>query len=267
MNPIRTILGTLAFFCGTALAADSFGGIGVTILSTSQGVQVVDVVPGSPSAQAGLQPQDLIVAVNGQSLAGLTLDQCKELLRGPAGSELQVSLQRFGQEQSAQLQRAALQIQTLEAEKLQAWFGANTPIQSTEINYFAQEQTQEGASFLAVLQNGRLISDESAMNGQEFQSIYIQKSHKESPKTVTRGPSGVALKGFSRQAIQFELQSTGETTIRLLTPQGQNVFQKVVSGQSGLNIVEWNIDPIPMGHYSLRIDQQQAKSSYAIQLQ
>ena len=267
MNPIRTILGALAFFCGTALAADSFGGIGVTILSSAQGVQIVDVVPGSPSAQAGLQPHDLIVAVNGQSLAGLSLDQCKELLRGPAGSKLQVSLQRSGENQSAKLQRAALHIQTLEPEKLQAWFGANTPIQSAEINYFAQEQSENGAAFLGVLQNGRLISDESAMNGQEFQSIYMEKAPKDSPKMISRNLSGVALKGFSRQSIQFELHSMGETTIRLLTPQGQTVFQKVVHGQSGLNNVEWSIEQIPVGNYSLRIDQQQAQSVYAVQLQ
>ncbi len=40
----------------SAFAGENFGGIGVTIYATSNGVRVVDVIPGSPAALAGLKP-------------------------------------------------------------------------------------------------------------------------------------------------------------------------------------------------------------------
>ena len=60
----------LALAASAAMAGESFGGIGVTIYATPDGVRVVDVVPGSPAAEAGLEKDDRIVAVDGASLAG-----------------------------------------------------------------------------------------------------------------------------------------------------------------------------------------------------
>ena len=52
----------------------SFSGIGVEVNPNSKGLQIVQVFNSSPAARAGLKPEDLIVAVNGRSLAGLPED-------------------------------------------------------------------------------------------------------------------------------------------------------------------------------------------------
>ena len=60
----------------------SFSGIGVEVNPNSKGLQIVQVFNSSPAARAGLKPEDLIVAVNGRSLAGLPGG-----LRRPASSK------------------------------------------------------------------------------------------------------------------------------------------------------------------------------------
>jgi carboxyl-terminal processing protease len=61
----------------------SFSGIGVEVNPDRRGLRIVQVFNSSPAARAGLKPEDLIVAVNGRSLAGLPEDAATSLVKGP----------------------------------------------------------------------------------------------------------------------------------------------------------------------------------------
>jgi carboxyl-terminal processing protease len=61
----------------------SFSGIGVEVDPDSRGLLIVQVFNGSPAARAGLRPEEVIVAVNGRSLAGLPEDAATSLVKGP----------------------------------------------------------------------------------------------------------------------------------------------------------------------------------------
>jgi carboxyl-terminal processing protease len=63
-------------------------GVGIRYRATGDGVLILDVVPGSPAAEAGLAPGDLILAVGGRPVAGLPLGEVRELMRGAPGDEL-----------------------------------------------------------------------------------------------------------------------------------------------------------------------------------
>jgi carboxyl-terminal processing protease len=63
-------------------------GVGIRYRATVDGVLILDVVPGSPAADAGLAPGDLILAVGGRTVAGLPLGEVRELMRGAPGDEL-----------------------------------------------------------------------------------------------------------------------------------------------------------------------------------
>lgn len=65
----------------------SFGGIGATI-STNKDRQpiVVNTIQGAPAVKAGILPQDVILAVNGKTTDGLTVDQVVALVRGDPGT-------------------------------------------------------------------------------------------------------------------------------------------------------------------------------------
>lgn len=69
-------------------------------------VVVVTTQPGGPAACAGLGPGDTLVAVDGAPLS--TLDEAMARLRGPAGSDVRVTVRRAGVERTLTLRRASL---------------------------------------------------------------------------------------------------------------------------------------------------------------
>ena len=72
-------------------------GIGVQIEMNDQGAEVEKVITGSPAQQAGIQKSDLLLAVSGQQLAGMSIDETVELISGPAGSPVVLGVQRQNQ--------------------------------------------------------------------------------------------------------------------------------------------------------------------------
>ena len=66
----------------------SFSGIGVEVDPNSRGLEIVQVFNSSPAARAGLKPEDLIVAVNGRSLAGLPEDDATSLVKGAPDTDV-----------------------------------------------------------------------------------------------------------------------------------------------------------------------------------
>ncbi|WP_045393285.1 S41 family peptidase [Falsirhodobacter sp. alg1] len=73
-----------------------FGGLGIEVTQEDGFVKVVTPMDDTPAAAAGIQPGDFIVAVDGESLQGLPLDQAVEKMRGPVGSEIVISILREG---------------------------------------------------------------------------------------------------------------------------------------------------------------------------
>jgi carboxyl-terminal processing protease len=81
-----------------ALDGASFGGVGVQLAfdpATKQW-RAETVFPGAPAARAGLQNGDVIVAVDGTPLAGLSDDRVSAALRGAVGSTVQLAVTRAG---------------------------------------------------------------------------------------------------------------------------------------------------------------------------
>lgn len=75
----------------------SFGGLGIEVSQEDGLVKVVSPIDDTPAAQAGVKSGDFITHVNGESLMGLTLDQAVDMMRGPVGSEITVTILREGE--------------------------------------------------------------------------------------------------------------------------------------------------------------------------
>ncbi|MCB5199146.1 carboxyl-terminal processing protease [Loktanella sp. DSM 29012] len=71
-----------------------FGGLGLEVTQEEGWVKVVSPMDGTPADAAGMQAGDYITTVDGESLLGLTLDEALELLRGPVGSEVIITVVR-----------------------------------------------------------------------------------------------------------------------------------------------------------------------------
>ena len=74
----------------------SFTGIGAEVELKNEKVTVVSPIKGSPAEQAGIQAKDVLLSVDGKSLAGLDLQTAVSKIRGPKGSKVTVMVQRPG---------------------------------------------------------------------------------------------------------------------------------------------------------------------------
>ncbi len=71
-----------------------FGGLGIEVTQEEGFVKVVSPIDGTPADAAGVESGDFITHVDGESLLGLTLDESVELMRGPVGSEIIITVVR-----------------------------------------------------------------------------------------------------------------------------------------------------------------------------
>ena len=74
-----------------------FGGLGIEVTQEEGFVKVVSPIDGTPASEAGIEAGDFITHVDGESILGLTLDAAVELMRGPVGSEIIVTIVREGE--------------------------------------------------------------------------------------------------------------------------------------------------------------------------
>ena len=74
--------------------AGKFEGIGAIIERHNERLMVVSPLTGSPAAEAGLLPRDIILEVDGQPTADFTVRQAVSLIKGPAGTSVELKIKR-----------------------------------------------------------------------------------------------------------------------------------------------------------------------------
>jgi carboxyl-terminal processing protease len=91
----------------------NYGGIGAELDVHEGYLRVVSPLDGSPAREAGVQPGDLIVAVNGESTLGKDPDAAVELLLGEPGTTVILTLRRAdGRDQDLSIVRREIQTRT-----------------------------------------------------------------------------------------------------------------------------------------------------------
>jgi carboxyl-terminal processing protease len=74
-----------------------FGGLGIEVTQEEGFVKVVSPIDGTPADEAGIEAGDFITHVDGESLLGLVLDEAVDLMRGPVGSDIVITIVREGE--------------------------------------------------------------------------------------------------------------------------------------------------------------------------
>jgi carboxyl-terminal processing protease len=73
-----------------------FGGLGIEVTQEEGFIKVISPMDGTPAAKAGILAGDFITHVNGESVLGLVLDEAVQMMRGPVGSEIIITVVREG---------------------------------------------------------------------------------------------------------------------------------------------------------------------------
>lgn len=92
-----------------------FAGIGIFVEQPEPKapVRVITPLVGSPALEAGLLPGDLIVAVNGQDVSTEELREVSKKLKGPVGTEVDLSIKRADETVSIRVQRGRIEIESV----------------------------------------------------------------------------------------------------------------------------------------------------------
>lgn len=84
---------------------NSYVGIGVTIVMEDEGMRIQAVTPGGSAEEAGLRVQDLITRVDGVDIAGKTAAETRTLVRGTAGTTVEITVEREGEDLTFPVER------------------------------------------------------------------------------------------------------------------------------------------------------------------
>ncbi len=110
-------------------------GIGVNIATISGKIKIINVVEGTPAQAANLQPDDIILEINGQDVNGLPLADVANLVRGPENTFVDLLILRNKDKFVKRILRKEIKIKTVKSSvdknigyiQITSFIGATTP--------------------------------------------------------------------------------------------------------------------------------------------
>lgn len=114
-----------------------FSGIGATMTQNTDGpgAVITAVYEGSPAAEAGLQAGDVISKVDGNDVSGMDLDSIVSLIKGEKGTEVKITVLRYGQEIETAAVRDIIQMQTVDSVMLDDQVGYISVSEFDDVTY------------------------------------------------------------------------------------------------------------------------------------
>lgn len=96
-----------------------YEGIGAWVDVTGDYVEIISPMKDSPAAKAGLQPNDKIIAIDGESMTGIPGDLVLQRILGPAGTDVNLTIQRDVETFEVTITRANIIVPTVEYDMLE----------------------------------------------------------------------------------------------------------------------------------------------------
>lgn len=105
---------------------NAYVGIGVTVESSddlTDGVLITKVTPISPAEEAGIEADDRIYAVEGETVESLGLDETKNRIRGEEGTEVTLTILRGEKKFDVTVKRASVEVEVVKYSMLDGSIG------------------------------------------------------------------------------------------------------------------------------------------------
>ena len=129
-----------------------FGGLGIEVSMESGVVKVISPIDDTPASRAGIKAGDYIVKIEGIQVQGKTLSEAVDLMRGPVGSSIELTVRRRGEKKALKFQitREIIKIQSVKSDLLESNIGY---IRLTSFNENSSEQIEDKIEELEKNQN------------------------------------------------------------------------------------------------------------------
>ncbi|MBI4330524.1 MAG: S41 family peptidase [Chloroflexi bacterium] len=137
-DPFTNYLDASHYRAEMEFLSGKFEGIGAHVGLEDSKIVIISPMPGSPAEKSGIRAGDTILKINGESTAGLTLNETVTRIRGPKGTPVRLEVLHRGDAAPVELEvvRAEIEVKTVSSEMKEG-------IGILRISYFA-EQTAEG---------------------------------------------------------------------------------------------------------------------------
>ena len=96
LDPYSTYMAPETFKEMETETSGKFGGLGIEVSMEFGVVKIITPMDNSPAEREGVKAGDYIVKINGTQVQGKTLSEAVELMRGPVGSKLEITIRRKG---------------------------------------------------------------------------------------------------------------------------------------------------------------------------
>ena len=102
-----------------------FGGLGIEVSMEAGVVKVISPIDDTPASEAGIKAGDYIVKINDNQVQGKSLSEAVDLMRGPVGSEIELTIRRRGEKKALifNIVREIIQIQSVKTDLLEKNIG------------------------------------------------------------------------------------------------------------------------------------------------
>ena len=119
-----------------------FGGLGIEVGMEAGVVKVISPIDNTPASKAGLKAGDYIVKINNVQVQGKSLMEAVDLMRGPVGSSIEITVRRRGVKKALifDITREVIQVQSVKSELIDYNIGY---IRLTSFNENSSEQIKE----------------------------------------------------------------------------------------------------------------------------
>ena len=119
-----------------------FGGLGIEVSMESGVVKVISPIDDTPASRAGIKAGDYIIKIDNIQVQGKSLSEAVDLMRGPVGSLINLTIRRIGQKKALtfNIEREIIQIRSVKSELLKKNIGY---IRLTSFNENSDEQIKK----------------------------------------------------------------------------------------------------------------------------
>jgi len=251
-----------------SLSTTNYSGIGTFIELDSQAnfqLTVVESIEGGPAWRAGIRAGDRIVAIDGKSTKGITLDEAIKKIRGPAGSSIILTIRRrsVGFPIDFEVTRENIEVTSVVSKKITESIGY------IKIRSFGEETGQEFIDALASIDSTKGLILDLRNNGggyvdaaQDVCSLFLpsetliitikdKKGKNEEVRSLARGkcikkPLVILINHYSASASEITAAALREQIGAILV--GDTTFGKG-SVQSIIPLKEGGALKLTIAHY------------------